>query len=743
MPLVNERLAVALLAVLSAIGFLLAPWAALNREIGARSTVLLLPGRVFDFTGRTDPVSLDGLGLVLAIGLLALLVLVVTAWLPGKGRFVAWLAAGILLLASTGWGLDRVGEAVDQARLAAFVGEVERAIGNPRPNQDVAALERVVAEADERTLEQSRAAALEAGLNIRRLPFMRAGMGLAAFLAGFTGALALLFGLRALPGASRFIDDFLAAVAVPATSIALALLASALVILLLQPTPMGSGVEIEGPLMGLAGRLDTLWYAYLTLFADSLGTLAGFFEALKFATPLIFTGLAVAFGFRAGLFNIGAPGQMILGALGAAAVAIYLPGPGVIVLPLAVIAAALTGGLWGALPGWLKARFGANEVINTILLNYVAASLLLFLLSDRPTFAAPALNIVRMLGPAAIVIVIALLIPPLRRAMGRSPRLSFAVGGVLLLMAMVAVAAPAAGEPPVIVDLPFKAPGSEPKSYPLQPQARVPQLPALLGIDLRTSPGVNEVDVDLAAWLAPLVGLLALWLAPRFGARRPGLRLLVAAASWGLGYVLLSVVGLAAVEAEIPPTNLNLSFLLALLAAVFMQVLLWRTKWGYELRAVGVSPKAAEYGGANIGRNVVVAMAISGAFAGLTATHYVLGGALEDYSLRQSLPTGDGFDGIAVALLGGNTPVGVVLAAFLFGVLKNGGSILNITFSDLTRDVVSMILALVVLFIAARGFLPERLSNPLRRRQIQQGELDTRLKTPLDAPGKPLRAEEG
>jgi len=93
----------------------------------------------------------------------------------------------------------------------------------------------------------------------------------------------------------------------------------------------------------------------------------------------------------------------------------------------------------------------------------------------------------------------------------------------------------------------------------------------------------------------------------------------------------------------------------------------------------------------------------------------VLGGALEDFALRQSLPTSDGFDGIAVALLGYNNPLGVVLSAFLFGVLKNGGSTLNIAFSDLTRDVVNMVLALVVLFIAARGFLPDRFTDPIAR----------------------------
>jgi len=98
----------------------------------------------------------------------------------------------------------------------------------------------------------------------------------------------------------------------------------------------------------------------------------------------------------------------------------------------------------------------------------------------------------------------------------------------------------------------------------------------------------------------------------------------------------------------------------------------------------------------------------------------------------------DGFDGIAVALLGGNTPLGVVLSAFLFGVLKNGGSVLNITFSDLTRDVVGMILALVVLFIAAKGFLPERLRNPFGP-AAKGPEVAPSPEEPFDPPGKPVR----
>jgi ABC-type uncharacterized transport system permease subunit len=89
----------------------------------------------------------------------------------------------------------------------------------------------------------------------------------------------------------------------------------------------------------------------------------------------------VALGFRGGLFNIGAPGQLIMGAIAAMLVGIYLPGPRWLVLPLAILAAAMAGGLWGALVGWLKARFGAHEVINTIMFNYIAASVFLFLIS--------------------------------------------------------------------------------------------------------------------------------------------------------------------------------------------------------------------------------------------------------------------------------------------------------------------------------------------------------------------------
>jgi simple sugar transport system permease protein len=495
----------------------------------------------------------------------------------------------------------------------------------------------------------------------------------------------------------------------------LSLMVAAVVILLLQPTGTGGDFVINSPFVRLVGRLEILWRAYLTLFSDSLGTLSGFAESLKFATPLIMTGLAVAFGFQAGLFNIGAPGQMVLGAVFAMLAGLYMPGPRFVVVPVAILAAALGGGLWGAIPGWLKARFGANEVINTILLNYVAASILLFSLSSSLAFASAALRILQFLGVLALIIVVLGLIPALRLRVAKAPRLVFAVIGVIALVGMVVVGLPRAGDGTVVLNMPFKAPGSEPKSYPLQETAHMAQLPALLGV---ASEGEAVVVLNLALVWALFAFAAGLWLLPKLIARlRNRWQNLAASALMGAAvYAIAAFLGQARVETLLSPTKLNTSFIIAILAAICVYYFLWRTKWGYELRAVGVSPKAAEYGGANIARNTILTMTISGALAGLTACHYVLGGALEEYSLRQALPTNDGFDGIAVALLGGNTPLGVVLAAFLFGVLKNGGTILNVTFTGLTRDVVSMILALVVLFIAARGFLPESITNPLKRK---------------------------
>ncbi|WP_343038148.1 ABC transporter permease [Arthrobacter wenxiniae] len=109
----------------------------------------------------------------------------------------------------------------------------------------------------------------------------------------------------------------------------------------------------------------------------------GIFETLTFATPLILSGLAVTLAFRAGLFNIGAQGQIILGATFAGAVGFGMHLPPAIHLPAVILAGAIGGAIWGGIAGFLKARTGAHEVIVTIMLNYIAISLVLYLLKNQ------------------------------------------------------------------------------------------------------------------------------------------------------------------------------------------------------------------------------------------------------------------------------------------------------------------------------------------------------------------------
>jgi general nucleoside transport system permease protein len=122
----------------------------------------------------------------------------------------------------------------------------------------------------------------------------------------------------------------------------------------------------------LAG--ETPWHVAKILTHSAFGSTYDFGMTLFYATPLIFTGLSVAVAFHAGLFNIGAEGQLTVGALAAAAVGALFPGvPGGLAPVLATAGATLAGGFWGGIPGWLRARRGSHEVINTIMLNFIGA----------------------------------------------------------------------------------------------------------------------------------------------------------------------------------------------------------------------------------------------------------------------------------------------------------------------------------------------------------------------------------
>ncbi|HZF76550.1 MAG TPA: ABC transporter permease [Acetobacteraceae bacterium] len=335
----------------------------------------------------------------------------------------------------------------------------------------------------------------------------------------------------------------------PVLNLALALLVSALVVLAAGESPAAA---LHALAIGSFGSADAIGY---TLF---------------YATDMAFAGLAVAIAFKGGLFNIGAEGQAAIGGLGLALVMLGLDAalPAGVVVPLAILGGAAFGAAWGAVPGWLQARRGSHVVITTIMFNFIAASLMVYLLVN-----------------------------------------------VLI------------------------APGQ------MAPETR-----------------------RFAAGLAPLSA---------FGF--PG------------------------------SAPVNLALPLALLSALAVWVLVWRTPWGYGLRVVGANPDAATYAGIDQGRRIVVVMAISGALAAGIAVNQLLG---THDKLLLNYTGGAGFTGIAVALMGRNHPFGVLLAALLFGALAQGGSELAFEMPELPRETVVVVQGLVILFTGAMGGL---LRAPLSR----------------------------
>jgi ABC-type uncharacterized transport system permease subunit len=143
---------------------------------------------------------------------------------------------------------------------------------------------------------------------------------------------------------------------------------------------------IGGVIMLFTGvNLATVGHAYVSLFTGSAGSLYAVSETLTAAAPLILAGLGVALAFRAGLFNIGAEGQLLLGGLAAVVVGFSFSGlPPILHVTLALVAGALVGASWAAIAGWLKAATGAHEVITTIMLNFVAMLLTNYLLRNPP-----------------------------------------------------------------------------------------------------------------------------------------------------------------------------------------------------------------------------------------------------------------------------------------------------------------------------------------------------------------------
>ncbi len=332
---------------------------------------------------------------------------------------------------------------------------------------------------------------------------------------------------------------------IPIINLIVAFLVAGLVVLLVGENPFDAAVIlVKGALGGGQNIAYTLYYA----------------------TNFIFTGLAVAVAFHCGLFNIGGEGQAYVGGLGMSLVCLAFDStfPWWINFPLAIAAAAIFGALWALIPAYLQAKRGSHIVITTIMFNFIAASLMVYLLVGS--------------------------LKPLH-SMAPQTR-DFLAGG---------------------------------------------QLPKL-------------------GWVLQAMGM------------------------------------------SVRSAPFNVSFLLALAAAIFVWALVWRTRFGYELRTMGFSPKAARYAGINETRTIIITMMISGALAGLMSINVIMG---DQHHMALDFASGAGFVGIAVALMGRSHPFGIIPAAILFGMLYQGGADLSFEMPEISRDMIVIIQGLVILFAGA------------------------------------------
>lgn len=308
---------------------------------------------------------------------------------------------------------------------------------------------------------------------------------------------------------------------------------------------------------------------YGVLFEEALGTPAGLAQVTFKATTLIFTGLAAAFAFRAGMFNIGAEGQLYLGAFVAALVALVLPAgtPSVIAVPIIAIAALLGGALAASVPAVLKATRGTHEVINTMMMNFIVISVVNWLLHF-----------------------------------------------------------------------------------------------------VRESPEVVRTRAVPEAW--------------RFFAFVRGF-------------------------------DGNSAVFVAVAACIVVLYFLSRTRTGYELRAVGANPSAAEYGGVRVARAMSFSLMVSGALAGLGGLNFVLG---SPGYFEQHFAPFQGYLGIAVTLLARNHPLAIVPASFLFAAMAEGAQSIQ---QFVPKELGAILQSIIVVFVILGSRLLERGRELTRRARLR------------------------
>lgn len=337
------------------------------------------------------------------------------------------------------------------------------------------------------------------------------------------------------------------------------------------------GFIVGAVIILLSGRNPLTAYAWLFRGAFQgifSGDFKRFGDTLLQMTPLILSGLSVAFAFKTGLFNIGVSGQMLFGGFLAVYVGVTVDLPRLILLPFAILIAILGGALWALVPGLLKSKFRIHEVVVSIMMNYTA------------------LWVVQALSKALI-------------------------------------------------------------------------------------PGNYNTE---SAPIKESASLRADWMDNLFNG-----------------------------------SSLNLGIFLAFAAVFIVWLILDKTTFGYELKAVGFNPEASKYAGMKVDLNIILSMAISGALAGLAGASYYIG-------YTNHIPLGRlpqyGFDGIAVSLLGLNSPIGVIFSSLLFGIMTVGKGLMKIN-AGVQEELVQIIIGIIIYFSAASLLIKTLIERMKNRRKVK------------------------
>lgn len=352
------------------------------------------------------------------------------------------------------------------------------------------------------------------------------------------------------------------AILAPVVAVILALLLSGGILLLLGKNPLEAYAQMWEGAFGNPNRLA---------------------NTTTRAIPLLLVAIGICIAFRGGVINIGAEGQLFIGAVAVTAFSVTIGDvlPPLIFVPVALIVGFLAGAGWGAIPGYLKARFEVNEILSTVMMNQIAIQLLLFLLS----------------GP---------LIDPREVELG----------------------------------------------------TRIPQ----------------SAQLPEAVWLGRLA----------------------------------------------PPSRLHTGLFIALIAAIVVYLLLWRTPLGYKIRAVGQNRDASRYAGISVPLYLTLALTLSGGLAGLAGAVELTGVSRR---MVEGFAVGYGFSGIVVALFGRLHPIGAIPSAFFFGALLTGAEQMQRAIQVPSATMIAMQGLVVIFVVSSDVWVRRRAARRASREVIQAQEV--------------------